>query len=236
MDSLMERTVERNLKYERSADIEPQELIEKEKYLIVWVGATGRQVAKILATMGARYITLVDPERVELVNVGSQGYTEKQVGKTKVSATLSDLKVIGGTQPVQLVGYAGVYNQASLDGKTAVFSCADSMACREQLYNDVQDSDVLHAIDSRMGADVSEVYLMKYRGQVSEAYRDTLFSDEDALQEACTARTTFYGATLAASLLVGTYVKCLRNSILWNKVRVDMFGGEWISEGMVRNV
>ena len=86
MDSCSDHGANR---YLRQSGLLPQELLRTHPVTVVGVGAIGRQVASQLAVMGVSSLTLVDPDRVEAVNLGAQGFLEADLGDLKVEATVS---------------------------------------------------------------------------------------------------------------------------------------------------
>lgn len=66
------------------------------RYCVVGVGRTGSLIAASLARSGARYVTLIDPDRLERHNLDSmEGVAEEDVGKPKVAAMKERLASLG---------------------------------------------------------------------------------------------------------------------------------------------
>src|SRR5215831_13333827 len=74
-------------RFERQAELVPQERLQDLTATVIGVGAVGRQVAMQLAAIGVRRLQLVDFDRVELTNVTTQGYFMDDIGLPKVEAT-----------------------------------------------------------------------------------------------------------------------------------------------------
>ena len=74
-------------RFVRQQALVPQERLREMQVSVIGVGAIGRQVALQLAALGVRRLQLIDHDRVEAVNVTSQGYLADQVGCIKVEAT-----------------------------------------------------------------------------------------------------------------------------------------------------
>ena len=68
-------------RYRRQSTIVPEALLRKHPVMVVGVGAIGRQVALQLTVMGVTRLTMIDPDRVEPVNLGAQGFREEDLGK-----------------------------------------------------------------------------------------------------------------------------------------------------------
>src|SRR5450759_3851439 len=78
----------------RQRDIVPPEKLAACKITVIGVGAIGRQVAIMLATMGAESLQLFDHDAVEVVNLAPQGYFPADLGRPKVDATAALLRQV----------------------------------------------------------------------------------------------------------------------------------------------
>jgi len=70
-----------NERYSRQADIVPQERLNQCRATVIGVGAIGRQVALQLTAIGIPWLQLVDHDSVEISNLASQGYLQKDLGR-----------------------------------------------------------------------------------------------------------------------------------------------------------
>jgi sulfur carrier protein ThiS adenylyltransferase len=84
----------------------------------------------------------------------------------------------------------------------------DSIQTRRHIWEAVRNG-VECFIDGRMAAEVVRV-LTVIGGAGAEAYARSLFPQAEALPQPCTARSTIYCANVAAGLMVGQFVKWLR--------------------------
>ncbi len=72
-----------------------QEELEEYGILIVGMGGLGCPVAQYLISSGVGYLTLMDPDKVELSNLSRQPlYTEKDIGENKVNVAKKALSKI----------------------------------------------------------------------------------------------------------------------------------------------
>ena len=72
--------------------LEGQEELNDTGILIVGMGGLGCPVAQYLISSGIGYLTIMDPDKVEISNLSSQNlYTEKDVGKYKVEVAKEKL-------------------------------------------------------------------------------------------------------------------------------------------------
>lgn len=194
----------------RQRDIVPPEKLEKVAVLIVGVGAVGRQLALQLATMGVSRLTIVDPQDVDVENLGAQGFREKDLGQKKVDAVASAVQELNSN--LVMMAHADFFRphhvpKATAGQQCAVFVCVDTMGARADIWKHAKLSHFY--VDSRMGAEVARVITVT--DPKSEGYYPkTLFSDAEMYEAACTAKTTIYCANIQAGLLALQFTKWLR--------------------------
>ena len=193
------------MRNERYRMLLPEDRLANLACTIIGVGAIGRQVAVQLGAMGVGKLQLVDFDRVEEVNLGSQGYLESDVGQYKVDATADLVRRMNA--PVEIEPLIGRYAR-HLDVAPVVFCCVDSIATRRHIWTSLRDR-VDCFIDGRMAAEVLRV-LTVTDPDTGVGYLSTLFHEQDALREACTARSTFYCASVAAGIMVSQMTQWLR--------------------------
>lgn len=190
--------------------------------MVVGVGAIGRQVALQLAAMGLPRLTLVDFDGVEPVNLGPQGWLAGDVGRKKVNAaadlcqqvnpglSVSELPVrFRRSHAPEVFEWPG--GEAGGRGtRCAVFCCVDTMEARKLVFEVVREHPAAGLmVDGRMSAETIRV-LAAHDGPSREYYPTQLFSDAEAQEGACTARSTIYTSNVAAGLMVQQMVAWLR--------------------------
>ena len=192
-------------RYHRQLDLVPLDELEKHQVAVVGLGAVGRQVVMLLASMGIERPTLVDFDTVDMVNISTQGYLEEDIGKPKVEAAANHwLKVNPKAQPVCL--NERVHDLMRL-GDT-IFCCVDSMSGRKQVW-EAAGRDCWYWADGRMGEEVVLTF-SAYDNPTRDYYQSSLITDEEAKPIRCTAQGTLYMAYLASSLMVGGFARRLR--------------------------
>ena len=211
----------------RQRDIVPPEKLEKAVIVIVGVGAVGRQLALQLATMGVSNMTLIDPQDVDVENLGAQGFHEVDLGKKKTAAVKEVVRDINKNISVTLVSdYFRPRHLPEIEtGQArAVFVCVDNMVARSELWQHAMPSNLY--IDSRMSAEVARVITVS-DVESEQYYPKTLFSDDEMYQESCTAKTTIYCASIQAGLLASQFTKWLRGMKLSMDMTVNLLSGDW---------
>ena len=194
----------------RQRDIVPPDKLAKIVVLIVGVGAVGRQLALQLVTMGVSNLYLVDPQDVDVENLGAQGFREKDLGRKKVDAVAEAMVEINST--ILVCTHAVRFQREHIpdldeDGKIVVCSCVDDMNVRRTIWRAAKLSHLF--MDSRMGAEVARVITVA-DSKGEQYYPKTLFSQSEMYQEPCTAKTTIYCASIQAGMMAAQFTKWLR--------------------------
>jgi hypothetical protein len=187
----------------RQLDLIPLDCLDK-KINIIGAGAIGSFTALSLAKMGFKDITVFDDDTIDVVNLNCQFFRHTDIGKPKVVALQELIHDFTGIT-IEIVNDR--WTGAKLNG--IVIAAVDSMAVRKQIfethYKNGFQTDLV--IDPRMGAEVA--LLASYKPlsiEEGQTYSKTLYSDEDAVQEPCTAKSSMY-CCLSLSGMVCSMVK-----------------------------
>lgn len=188
----------------RQLDLIPLEALNQ-KIVIIGAGAIGSFVALNLAKMGFANLTVYDFDEVSVENMNCQWYRFSDIGKSKVSSLKDILKAFTN---IEIVAINERFEEQELRG--IVISAVDSMKVRSHIWSKVKGNfRVQWLIDPRMAAEYALSFVMDpndAKDQVS--YEKTLYSDENAVEERCTAKATMYTATMIAGY-VAKHVKDL---------------------------
>jgi molybdopterin/thiamine biosynthesis adenylyltransferase len=155
--------------------------------------------------MGFNDITVYDFDKIEVENINCQFYRFSDIGKLKVEALKEIVKDFTG---VEIEAKPERYEKGMMS-KGIVISAVDSMEVRRMIWENHKSFAISTRliIDPRMGAETALAYAMKPCDPKDiKSYEKTLYSDEDAVQERCTAKATMYTA-LALSAHVAKIVK-----------------------------
>jgi sulfur carrier protein ThiS adenylyltransferase len=237
---------ERNTRFR---DILKPEVLKKTHAVVVGVGAIGRQLALQLSSVGAKNLWFIDPDTVEIENLGAQGFLELDMGKPKVDAVREMCLALNGQVNIKIsqtkfrkefVRTMVEAAESSEDDDPSafryiVFSCVDDMKARKSIWTAFTDMFISEEfgfdpralfVDSRMGSETARVLAVSSTSGV-DYYPRTLFEARDGLQQSCTSKTTIYCANLAAAMIMGQFSKFLRGmmvdrDILYNIFTADM--------------
>jgi hypothetical protein len=156
-------------------------------------------------------LILCDPDVISEENTATQGWPFGLVGSPKVGVLGSDCRTINPDVGILMI--QTVFKPEMLNDATDVFVCTDSMSSRREVWEEILNfrSRSRHQhrthIDGRMSHDVLRILCGIQRGQVFDGYVDTLYSDEEAVQEPCTRRGGCFTAAIAAGLMVNLFVR-----------------------------
>jgi len=207
----------------KKIEIDPKKRYERQSDLftgqgkavcVVGVGAVGRQVALQLSSMGIERLLLVDPDKVEDVNLCTQGFRERDIGEDKTTATYKACKQLNSE--IEIMSLPDIYSKDLIEAfkPDVLCACVDNMATRKQLFNDANEIDLLF-VDSRMSAKIARVMTVCSESTVKH-YEKELFTDDEMIQERCTSKTTMFCANICAGLVVSQVVKLLNNEPVEN--------------------
>jgi len=210
-----------NERYSRQADIVPRERIMDCKVTVIGVGAIGRQVAIQLTAIGVPHLQLIDFDHVEISNLASQGYLQKDLKRPKVDVTAEFVREINYDMHVEVL--LDRFKRSTPVGN-CVFCCVDKIETRKHIWDTIKDK-VNFFVDGRMSAEVLRVVTAcDEKGR--EYYPQTLFTAEQAQVGPCTAKTTIYCANIAAGFMLAQFTKYLRLLPVDPDIQINILASE----------
>ncbi len=215
----------------RQLDLVPMEILD-EPITCIGAGAVGGWTVLGLAKMGFHDITVWDFDEVNDENMNSQFYRLSDIGSTKVKALASLVRDFTG---VEIKIREEKYERGLFRG--IVISAVDSMAVRKTIWDNHAKKAIgtKFIVDPRMAAEAASLYVMDPLSPVDcEQYAHTLFTDEQGLQERCTAKATIYTAFLLGGLVCKSVRDALSTSAylrtaVWD-IKRNAFQG-WCANG-----
>ena len=163
---------------------------------IIGAGAVGSFTTLSLAKMGFNNITVFDFDAVSVENMNCQFYRFKDIGKQKVIALR---ELVEEFSNIKITAIDKAYENDFHKGIT--IAAVDSMKVRQMIWNNHKELafSTKLLIDPRMGAENALIYAMDPMNQTDiKSYEKSLYKDEDAVQEECTAKATVYTAAMLA--------------------------------------
>lgn len=165
---------------------------------IIGAGSIGSTTAVWLGKMGICNLSVFDDDLIQEHNWSNQMYTEADIGRPKVEALWDVMEKFCSFTPRIVLQ---PYTDSPLSEVT--ISCVDSMASRKTIWKAVhQQPQVKLYIDARMGLETLMVFALNPMVREERVkYGKSLYSDANALQEPCTARTICYTPLMASAVI-----------------------------------
>lgn len=188
-----------NPKLQRQFDLIPENVLGEE-ITIIGAGAIGSWTCLALAKMGFANLRVYDFDTVSIENMNSQLYPETMLGYSKIRALANLTHMFTG---VEILGIDSPWENQIHSG--IIIAAVDSMAVRQQVYDCYSKPLAFRTravIDPRMGAENALLYVYKPGDKEDrQAYAKSLYTDEKAVPEPCTAKATIYTANLISGLV-----------------------------------
>lgn len=195
------------MEFWRQQDIIDLERLNRQPFTLIGAGGIGSYVAAALAKMGVTDLTVYDPDVVEEHNLPNQNYRLSDVGRPKVEALAEILADFTGLQIKPHVALFPLTKRP----QGIVISALDSMLARTQIWDSsIKNNFQVGAyFEARMGAEQGRIYTLTNVVDTRQVahYEATLYSDENAAQEPCTARAIAYNVFFLAGELVSRVKK-----------------------------
>ena len=194
----------------RQLDLIPLQVLEK-PVTIIGCGAIGSFLGLQLAKMGVTNLTLFDHDTVSVENMSNQFFPFSAIGVNKAEALAKMVGDFTGTTLSYVPEKFTAEDAVKLRGIVVV--AVDSMEARRMVYESIKEKNfqVDYIIDPRMSAEFFAMYVINPHDAKDQAtYEKTLYSDEQAVPERCTAKSTVYTASLGAGLVT----KAIKNILL----------------------
>jgi molybdopterin/thiamine biosynthesis adenylyltransferase len=187
---------------------------------IIGCGAIGSFTAISLCKMGFEKFELWDGDSVEEHNLPNQFFEERDIGRNKATATANYIDIFNSSSEVNVNPF--FFKDASIQGQIVICS-VDIMAARKSVFEACKRSkNVQLFIDTRMAGLQGQLYTIDMTNEEEVMfYEKTLFTDEQAVQERCTARAIIFTILGLVSLLCNNIVKVLQEDEYPNFVTID---------------
>lgn len=207
-----------DLRFMRQQDIIDGPRLQKTGITLIGLGSIGGYVGLALAKMGA-FLTAYDADIVEVHNWSNQAYGDADIGTPKASAFIRLIEEYGSHTP-----NAACQRYVDQPMSEVVISAVDSMQSRKEIWKSVRDApEVKLYIDCRMGLETLDVHVVRNKIKTDRVnYTATLYSDADALQEPCTARSVCYTPLMAASVVAAIVKRYVGDEPLPRRVILDL--------------
>lgn len=192
---------------------------EKYPVTVIGVGGIGSPAALALSKMGVEKITVYDTDTIEDHNLPNQMYRIGDLKKLKVDATRDICADFAGVT-IQTRNERFENQQAH----GIVISGVDTMKSREAIWKRMRYNPAVNLyIDARMGAEVCRICTVKTCDPDDvKWYEKTLFPDEKASEELCTAKSVIYNTFTIAGLIASQVKKFARTQSFAREIIFDL--------------
>lgn len=168
---------------------------------IVGAGGIGSPLTVQLAKMGFDRIKVFDGDEVDEVNLSSQLYRTKDIGKKKVFALAEIVKDFADVDVLTM--------DKRTDGKdmdtNLLILAVDDIDVRKEIVSNAKFD---YLIDGRMAAQTFSVF--SFPEVLKDEYMKTIFPKEEAVQLPCSGKAICYN-TFGCSSFIANMVKRLNN-------------------------
>lgn len=196
-----------NTNFLRQRDLFDNNIMNQHKIAIIGCGGIGSPTALALAKMGFPEITLIDMDVVETYNIPSQFHFSDCIGKPKAESLRDTIKAFMPNTIINTINTPAT--EENLDDHSIIISAVDSMKSRSEIFKIVNKCySMEHFIDGRMSAEAGLIYTIKdfhTNEELIEQYKEKcLYSDEEAVQDTCTAKAIIYNTLLIGGWIAAT--------------------------------
>lgn len=188
---------------------------------IIGAGSIGSYTALALAKLGFNNITVADDGIIEEENIAPQFYRPRDIGKFKVDCLKRYIKEQTNVEIITINTRIQEDNASLLRQDNSVLILAvDSMSARKEISLNVPCS---YLVDARMAIEFLTIISMK-RGNISQnnVYRETLFDDSEAVQEACTNKAISYTSLIAGGFIAKRVLDMLKGDHKFTTINFDI--------------
>jgi len=167
---------------------------------IIGAGGIGSHTAIALTRMGYHNLTLIDNDVVSLSNVSSQGFDMCDVGKSKVEAVKQ--KTLRAVRVPIKVSNLRVNENSYIESTDIVILAVDSMQSRKVIHKLYSESTGYgNLINPAMGGEYATMNIYKNNRDDNKEFEKAWFTDEQGVQESCTAKATIYTTLLISGFI-----------------------------------
>lgn len=188
---------------------------------IIGAGSIGSYTALALAKLGFNNIVVADDGIIEEENIAPQFYRPRDIGKFKVDCLKRYIKEQTGVEIITIPDRIeeGTYRFVNNDGSVLILA-VDSMQARRDISTHVA-ADFL--VDARMAIEFLTIISMVGQAySTRKTYRDTLFNDADAVQEACTNKAISYTSLIAGAMVAKRVLDMLKGDHKFTTINFDI--------------
>lgn len=161
-----------------------------------------------MAALGCHKIDIFDHDTIEEVNITTQGYLKRDIEKPKAKVMASSVRAID--KSIQVTATEEKWTKTRHTGADCVFLAVDKIDTRKRIWELLKPKPAFLCDARMLGMTVR--CLTAFDPASQDKYAATFFESEEAEPGRCTARSAIWPASMAACLMVNSFVHFLNGS------------------------
>lgn len=189
---------------------------------IIGAGGIGGIVALALGKMGLEQLDVYDFDEVTEWNVPNQMFRPDQIGLKKVEALLEVVDSLTGVE-IEAIDQKIGENGNGIRRGGIVVSAVDNMETRKLIWESVKLNPKYQLfLDGRLGGEEIHLYTVNpCDPDHIKGYEATLFTDEEAEEVSCTAKSIIWTTFFIGGLVARSVAKYLKDGSITREVGFD---------------
>lgn len=194
------------------------------KISIIGAGSIGSWATLALVKLGCTDITVFDFDSVEDVNVGSQIYTSRDIGKTKVEALKDKIQFLtDGNINIQNINVNEDSIPLIIDSRIVILA-VDAIEVRKTIFEALKSTSWPHMLlDGRMSGNVAEIYTVNMDNAESiQNYESSLFLPSEASVVECSMRSVVYNVFVMGGFITDIVSRVCKSESVPEAITIDL--------------
>jgi hypothetical protein len=199
---------------------------------IVGAGSIGSWSTLALLKMGCQNVKVYDFDSVSPANIGSQIYTEGDIGLSKLEALTNKMRLLTQMRvDIQNTRVTPTSIPDDLLSKDMIILAVDNIEARKFVFDAIPDNWTGTLIDARMAGNALEIYTIPCSDPARvEYYKTTLFEPRQARPIACSMRSVVYNVFIVGGLVADIVAKVSKGEtppkeLIMDLANFTLYGG-----------
>lgn len=196
--------------------------IQNLKITIAGLGGIGSWAALLLSRLNVRNIRLIDPDKVEEVNMAGQLYRKAHIGINKVNSTFYNIEEFSDYYRID---YQNRRIEECLLYDNVLICGFDNMEARKHAFHmwrhlvdalSPEDKKKSLFIDGRLDAEDLQIFCITGDNTyfIDKYEKECLYSDSEVDEAPCSFKQTSYLAAMIGSLITNLVVNFVSNTVV----------------------
>lgn len=196
--------------------------IQNLRVTIAGLGGIGSWTALLLSRLNVQNIRLIDPDKVESVNMAGQLYKLNNIGDYKTYATISNIQEFSDYNRLDCTNHR---IEDTFLGTNILICGFDNMEARKKAFEKWLDKvRILNPeekvkslfIDGRLDAEDLQIFCITGDNDyfIEKYYKEYLYNDSEVDEAPCSFKQTSYLAAMIGSLITNLVVNFTSNTVV----------------------